>query len=109
MGEVLLQYDGLQVLPLLKQCRVLLTADKTGPGTEGITEPVTVTPEVVLDKVRVDTAAGAEDAVAHPVPTLLDLSYHEHSGVHYGPLPPTLRSGGDRTELSESDSTEQQD
>ena len=99
MREVLLQYDRLQLLLGLEQGGVLLTAHEAGPGTEGVTQTVTVTPEVVLDKVRVNIAAGAEDAVSHPVPALLDLSYHKHSRVHDGPLTPALGPAGHRVEL----------
>ena len=93
MGQVLLQYDGLQLLLGLEESGVLLAAHEAGPGAEGVTEAVAVTAEVVLDKVRVDTAAGAEDAVPHPVPALLDLSYHEDPGVHDRSLTPALGSG----------------
>ena len=97
MGQILLQYDGLQIV--LKQGRVLLTTDKGCPGTEGLTESVTMTSHVILHKVRVYTAAGAEDAVTHPVPALLDLRDHEDARVHDGSLAPALGTGGDRLEL----------
>ena len=41
-------------------------------GVECLAEPVAVAAEVVRDKVRVDAAAEAEDAVAHPVAALLE-------------------------------------
>ena len=104
MGQILLQYDGLQVV--LKQGRVLLTADKGCPGTEGLTESVTMTSHVILHKVRVYTAAGAEDAVTHPVPALLYLRDDEDPRVHDGPLSPALGSGRDRVELIDRDHTE---
>ena len=93
MGQILLQYDGFQVV--LEEGGVLLTADEGCPGTEGLTESVTMSAHVVLHKVRVNTAAGAEDAVAHPVPALLDLRDHEHPRVHDGSLAPALGSGRD--------------
>ena len=99
MREVLLQYDGLEVLLWLKQSGILLAADEACSRTEGVTEAVTMTSEVVLDKVRVNIAAGAEDAVSHPVPALLDLSYHKHSRVHDGPLTPALGPAGHRVKL----------
>ena len=104
MGQILLQYDGLQVV--LEQGRVLLTADKGCPGTEGLTESVTMSALVVLHKVRVHTAAGAEDAVTHPVPALLDLRDHEDPRVHDGSLAPALGSGGDRLGLIDRDDKE---
>ena len=106
MGQVLLQYDGLQVV--LKESRVLFAAHKGCPGTEGLTESVTMSAHVVLHKVRVNTAAGAEDAVAHPVPALLDLGDDEDARVHDGSLAPTLGSGGDRLELVDRDDTERE-
>ena len=65
-----------------------------------------MTAHVVLHKVRVYTAAGAEDAVTHPVPALLDLGDHEDARVHDGSLAPALGSGGDRLGLIERDDTE---
>ena len=104
MGEVLFQYDGLQVA--LKESRVLFTADKGCPGTEGLTESVTMSAQVILHKIRVYTAAGPEDAVTHPVPALLNLRDHEHPRVHDGPLAPALRPGADGLELIDCDERE---
>ena len=93
MRQIQIQYVGLQVV--LEESRVLLTADKRGPGTEGLTESVTMSAHVISHKVRVYTATGPEDAVTHPVPALLDLGDHEHARVHDGSLAPALGSGAD--------------
>ena len=50
-----------------------------------------VTSEVIRHKVCVHIAAHAEDAVSHPVATLLDLGDDKHPRVHDGALPPALR------------------
>ena len=68
----------------------MFTANKVGLWVEGLTELIAVASEVVRDKVCVDIAAEPEDAVAHPVATLLDLGDDKHPGVHDGTLPPTL-------------------
>ena len=73
MVDVVLEDHCLQVVVglVLEECGVLLAAHEARLGVEGLAEPVAVAAEVVRDKVRVDAAAEAEDAVAHPVAALL--------------------------------------
>ena len=92
--------DGLLIsLFFIKQFWILFAANKTGFGIESLAESITVTSEVIRYKVTVHIAAEAEDAVAHPVPTLLDLGDHKHSGVDDGSLAPALGPGLDNTKL----------
>ena len=92
MIDVVLQDHSLQLITfvILKQVWVLFTTHKVGLGVEGLAELVAVTSEVIRHKVCVHIAAHAEDAVAHPVATLLDLGDDKHPRIHDGALPPAL-------------------